>query len=109
MFVIMSSHGISISIFQHPTTDNHEDERPNADDIHQSQGSLSFIIILCTNIPSAPFPKTNPTPTKGHAMASTFLPACTRDLAYGSKWIEVRLTANDQSIMQLKEKVLTFP
>jgi hypothetical protein len=46
------------------------------------------------------FPKKNPTPTKNHAMAFTFLPAytndwCSRDLAYESKLLEeVRLTAN---------------
>jgi hypothetical protein len=53
------------------------------------------MIIICTNIPSALFPKTNPTPIKGYAMAFTFLPACTHALADESKWLEeVQLTAN---------------
>jgi hypothetical protein len=45
MVAIVPFHGTSISIFQHPTTDNHKDERSNADDIHQDQESPKFLII----------------------------------------------------------------
>jgi hypothetical protein len=79
MFVIYAISWYKHLNFSTSNKDNHEDERINADGIHQSQGSLSFMIILCTNIPLAFFPKKNPTPTKNHAMAFTFLPAYTND------------------------------
>jgi hypothetical protein len=77
MFTIIPFHGTSISIFQNPTMDNYEDERPNADDIHQGQESPKFLIISCTNISSVLFPNKNPSPAKDYAMAFTFLSACT--------------------------------
>jgi hypothetical protein len=98
MFVISA-----ISWYMHInfSKDNHEDERPNADDIHQSQGSLSFIIISST-IFSRPFFQRRilllPRTMLWHLHFFFYLHeqyTWSRDLTSECKWLEeVKLTAN---------------